>query len=127
MTAIEKAENVRQYAAHTTGSETWHRHLLGVLFTDGIKHVAETCGAYWLIDAVASWQPKIRQKPGGQEFQVWCLAQRGEGWRLDCWSDTPDKSTLFCKQDIEYSDFPADLAPFEFYCIDGTVLLKDEY
>ena len=126
MTTVEIVSEVKNHAAHTAGTENWHKHWLGVLYTDGIKHLADTCGAYWLIDAVASHQPKIRKKEG-REFQVWRLAQRGEGWRLDCWSDTPDKSTLLCKQDIKFSDFPEELAPFEFWCIDGTVLLKEEY
>jgi hypothetical protein len=27
-----------------------------VLLTDGAKHFAETCEAFWLLDLIASWQ-----------------------------------------------------------------------
>jgi hypothetical protein len=44
-------ENLR----HFTGSENWYRHSLNptVLYTDGAKHVADTAGAYWLLDEIA--------------------------------------------------------------------------
>jgi hypothetical protein len=52
--------------AQFTGSEQWYRHGLvrKVLFTDGAKYVADTAGAYWLIDEIASprssrpWRPR---------------------------------------------------------------------
>jgi hypothetical protein len=38
-----------------TGSEHWYHHAMvrDVLYTDGVKYVAETAGAYWLIDEIA--------------------------------------------------------------------------
>src|ERR1700730_15173147 len=38
-----------------TGSEHWYRHAMvrDVLYTDGVQYVAETAGAYWLIDEIA--------------------------------------------------------------------------
>lgn len=38
-----------------TGSENFYRHALvrSILYTDGVQYVAETGGAYWLIDAIA--------------------------------------------------------------------------
>jgi hypothetical protein len=41
-----------------TGTATWFRHWTGSLvYTEGVKYLAETFGAYWLIDLVASWCP----------------------------------------------------------------------
>jgi hypothetical protein len=38
-----------------TGTEYWYRHAVvrDVLYTDGVKYVAQTGGAYWLIDEIA--------------------------------------------------------------------------
>ena len=41
--------------AQFTGTERWYRHGLvrNVTYTDGVRYVADTAGAYWLIDIVA--------------------------------------------------------------------------
>jgi hypothetical protein len=45
--------------AQFTGSENWYRHGINrnVLYTDGVQHVAERGGAYWLLDEIAIIQP----------------------------------------------------------------------
>jgi hypothetical protein len=123
------AEAVREYQRQTTGTDSHHRHPFGLIFTDGMAFLAETCGAFWLLDLVASHQPDIRKRHGRDaSFQVWRLRQDGEGWSAEAWSDKPESegSTLFARQVIEFSDFPAELAPFEFYVEQGVALLKEE-
>src|SRR5882672_7220245 len=58
-----------------TGTENWYRHALNraVLFTDGAKYVADTCGAYWLLDEIALLQ-RFEKRVAGEEFQVWTLS-----------------------------------------------------
>ncbi|MBA7644391.1 hypothetical protein ES703_52135 [subsurface metagenome] len=66
------------------GTENHFQHWMGrILFTDGVHYVAEKAGAYWLIDAIASWQRK-------EEFQIWEL-QKHEG----------NKATLTMKEDTD--------------------------
>lgn len=139
-----KAARVREYERNTNCSDEWHQHPFGqLIFTSGIKFVAETCGAYWLIDAVASHQPAVRTKLKEHRlrpFQVWRLHKEnhsnGQGdWILDAWSDTPEApdsdegaaSVLLAKQVIGYSDFPVGLSPFEFWVEGDTALLKAEH
>jgi hypothetical protein len=57
-----------------TGSEHWYRHAMvrDVLYTDGVKHVAETAGAYWLIDEFAFAQ-RFDELLAAEEFQLWKL------------------------------------------------------
>ena len=57
-----------------TGSEQWFRHGLvpSICFTDGAKYVADTAGAYWLLDEIALAQRSVK-KIAAQEFQVWTL------------------------------------------------------
>jgi|tagenome__1003787_1003787.scaffolds.fasta_scaffold19590013_1 hypothetical protein len=57
-----------------TGTETWYRHPLvrHVLYTEGVQYVAETGGAYWLVDEIAFTQlgePHV----AAEDFQVWRL------------------------------------------------------
>jgi hypothetical protein len=64
------ANDLRQF----TGTELWYRHSLNrnVLYTDGVRYVADKGGAYWLIDEIAlaqCYQPKVMK----QEFQLWKL------------------------------------------------------
>jgi len=58
-----------------TGTEQWYQHFTGLLYTDGVKYVADTAGAYWLIDAIASYQhePQVKRNRRLQEFQLWVL------------------------------------------------------
>jgi hypothetical protein len=144
MSALAKLD---EYRAHTTGSERIHRHWLDLLYTDGIQFLAELAGAFWLIDAVASHRPTQRRhiaRYGGRDFAVWRL-RRPEGSELrtmqadvfietppessallECWSDTPDRSELICRQYIPYTDFPAELLPLEWYVENATMMLKEE-
>src|SRR3989304_933089 len=41
-----------------TGTETWWKHPIfrSYTYTDGVKYVADSCKAYWLIDAILSNQ-----------------------------------------------------------------------
>lgn len=142
ITSADKAKRVRAYEAQTTGTERWHKHPLGLHFTDGIAYMADTCGAYWLIDLVASHQPKVRrrlQALGRGDFQVWRIRQIEPKagiklWVVDAWTDTPELKASECepgsrrlvRQTIGYSDFPEELSGFEWYVEGGVALLKGE-
>jgi hypothetical protein len=54
------------------GSTHWYRHGLvrNILFTDGAKYVADTTGAYWLLDEIALAQ-RYDKKVAAEEFQAW--------------------------------------------------------
>jgi hypothetical protein len=48
-----------------TGTTTWWKHPLypNFQFTDGIRHVAETAQAYWLLDVIFSHAAGIQTNP----------------------------------------------------------------
>lgn len=142
-TNAEKAEAVREYERYCNGTNEWHKNIFGLVYTDGIKFLADTCGAYWLIDLVESYQPKLQNAP----FQIWRVVAPGtelEGytsphdrWLVEAWSDTPgfkgeeglSPSCCLVVQEIEYSDFPRELCEgsgFQFYVENGVALLKGE-
>ena len=99
-----RADRVRDYARQTTGSEAFYRHWTGeLIYTDGIRYMAEECGAWWLVDLIASWQTKPRV--GGEQFQLWLLSapeSATKHWVASCWTDTPGEGRRVARQAIEY-------------------------
>jgi hypothetical protein len=86
------------------GTSKWYRHgtFRTLYWTEGVQYLADAAQAYWLIDAVGSWQfePKVRR----ENFQAWTLTVH-----------THKQSTLVCtdgnkkrvaQQKIPYTDFP---------------------
>ncbi|TET95031.1 MAG: hypothetical protein E3J26_03520 [Candidatus Zixiibacteriota bacterium] len=132
---VDKVKAVRDYIAHTTGSETHWRHpiMRRFLYTDGVKFIADTCGAHWLIDLIASHQLKASVRR--ENFQVWVLRpgsfrKYGEmltGWIVEAWTDTPGESRRIVRQTLEYTDFPAELMPFTLWVESGVALLPAEH
>jgi hypothetical protein len=107
------------------GTQQYYRHWTRLLYTDGVQYVAEEGGAYWLIDAIASWQTssKVTQDPMLKKFQVWTLKVNPERSAiLSCERDTNDVAFT---QKIEYSDFP--LSEIQFYLTQGVLMLPSEY
>ena len=65
---------IRNGLAQFTGSELFHAHWLRrFVYTDGVEYLAEKCGAYWLLDAIASWQPEAMKDGKLREIQFWRL------------------------------------------------------
>lgn len=104
------------------GTLNYYRHFTGFgRYTDGVQHLAERAGAYWLIDAIFSWQvyPRIKRVP----FQLWTLKVKDREAVLEMREDT-DKPTKV-SQKIEYTDFPE--GEIKLYFTDGVLLLPSEY
>lgn len=93
-----------------------------VLYTAGVKNIADECQAYWLIDAIVSWQ--YRAKVRAQEFQVWTFTHRPKtnDWRLGCEDGNGNKVAA---QVIPFSDFPKD-RPLTIWLENGTLMLPEE-
>jgi hypothetical protein len=106
-----------------TGTEQWFRHGLArnVLYTEGVQYVAETAGAYWLLDEIAFGQhrPKIRR----EEFQVWKLVVAENGTAKLFVEDGNDNK-VWSKR-IDYTDFPE--GGITLWFTGGTILLPSEY
>jgi hypothetical protein len=110
--------------AQFTGTEFWYRHNLAkdILYTDGVKYVAETAGAYWLVDEIVFMQSQkaITQ----EEFQVWKLTVNLEEHSAVLACEDGNMNTVFMKP-IEYTDFPLD--EITFYFTNKVILLPSEY
>jgi hypothetical protein len=116
---ITKAD-LRQF----TGTENWYRYGLNraVLFTDGAKYVADTCGAYWLLDEIALTQ-RFEKCVAGEKFQVWTLTVNPDHTAALVCEDGNSRK-VFSKV-IEFTDFPMDA--FTLWYVQNTILLPSEY
>ena len=103
------------------GTDTYYKNFTGLKYTDGIQTLAELAGAHWLIDLVGSYQAKYQKKC---PFQVWALHVGPDNHAVVTMREDDDQPH-WVFQGIEFTDFP--LPRFEFYCIDGVMLLKSEY
>ena len=72
------------------GTVEYHPHWSGMKLTDGVHFLAEEAEAYWLLDVIASWQPKALRDPALREFQLWELFVR-----------TDRTATIVCSRDSE--------------------------
>lgn len=87
------------------GTENYYQHFLRqFVYTDGVHFLAEQCGAYWLIDAIASYQPKLKKKPRLRDMQFWKIVAKDGKAVLTCREDSGYKPAV--TQDIESTDFP---------------------
>ena len=102
------------------GTQHYYRNFTGLLFTDGIKYLADRVDCYWLIDLVGSHQPKVKTVG----FQLWELEVVEELAAVVTMREDTGQPALV-RQNIPYTDFP--LRDFSFYCIDNVMLLKSEY
>ena len=103
-----------------TGTEHYYKYLCGTKLTDGVMHLANEAGCFWLLDIIASYQTTDLMK--AEDFQVWTLKKCGEAWLVTC--DDGNKNEI-TRQVIPYSDFPFDSQAV--WCINGVMLLPSEY
>lgn len=134
MTKEDKVKLVEEYRANCNGFDTVYSHPLrrGVVYSEGCRYVAETCGAYWLLDAIMS-HITPRLLAGAEGFAVFTLKlnKTGSGAKLEAndggKGDGGAKRLAF--QRIEYTDFPVKEITFFLEGTDEhgyTLMLKEE-
>lgn len=110
-----------------TGTTQWHQwsRLTTMTCTDGAKYLAEEAEAYWLLDAIASYQnaPAVQDSQRLQEMQIWQLTVDNQSGRLTCAEDSDVEPVVV--QDIPYTNFP--LQEIKLYVCGNVVLLPSEY
>jgi hypothetical protein len=74
------------------------------VYTQGVKHIAEVAGAYWLIDAILSHQVYPLAKR--EEFQVWRLVVDLEKHSAMLTMTNGHTDRPIIEQFIEWTDFP---------------------
>jgi len=120
-----KAEKLEAALAQCWCTDNYYVHPFGRLrYTDGVKIMAETGAAYWLIDAIASYQGDKRLRSRRmQEFQLWELSVKNGAAVLTCRPDSDEEPAV--TQEIEYTDFPLDY--MKLFVEGGVLLLPSEH
>lgn len=96
-----------------TGDLVRYRHPLNpeVIFTPGVRYVADKGEAYWLIDAIASWigSPVFRKAASADRriaaMHFWRL-EKGEGTSATLTAKADSPEAAFIEQEIPFTDFP---------------------
>ena len=83
--------------------------------TDGVAFLAKEGEAYWLIDAIASYQRK-------EPVQFWHLEVTGKKAVLTMREDSDQP--ILVEQKISYTSFPFTV---DIWVMDGVALLPSEY
>jgi hypothetical protein len=82
----------------------WNRRTpIPITYTDGVKYLQDKLAAFWLTDAIASYQSK--QFKEQYEFQVWKLTVAEDNTGILTAIDGNDDNAIVT-QVIEYTDFP---------------------
>lgn len=82
------------------GTEKYYRLYSHAVLTDGTKYLAEAAGAFWLMDAIASYLPQFI---GKQDFVVAKLVRTGCKAQLTL---DDGNGRVLDQQHIPFTDFP---------------------
>jgi hypothetical protein len=92
-----------------TGTDNYYQHWTRrLVYTDGVKYLADNGEAHWLIDAIASYQGdrRITGNATLRDMQFWKLTVADGRGTLTCAEDSGREPVIV--QEIEYTDFPLD-------------------
>lgn len=105
----------------SNGSENFYQSVTNIIYTDGVKEMAEQCDSYWLIDLIASYQEA--KKKVLHPFQIWELKRiTNDKFHVRAMDG---RGKMIASQIIPFSDFKYDQAIL--WLVDGCIMLPKEY
>ncbi len=104
------------------GTTQWYKHSMieSIVYTDGVRYVAENGKAYWLVHEIMTSQ--LIKAVKAEQFQVWILVVQDYSGVLTC---DDGNGNIVYKKEIHYTDFP--LPEIKFYFVDNVLMLPGEY
>ena len=100
------APTLRDQLTHFTGSATFTRHRLlpRMILTEGVRWLADTAGAHWVTDVIASYQhePHVQS----EHFQAWRLLVDTTTHAAVILMTDGNSDAPLVQQRISYTDFP---------------------
>lgn len=109
--------------AQFTGTERYYRLNRKCLLTDGTKYLAEAAGAFWLMDAVASYLIELGTDDWFVQVELAVTGSRAVLALED------GNRSVRAQQEIPYTDFPISQQTL-YACWDGehwVLMLPSEY
>lgn len=106
-----------------TGTEHWYKHTLNrsVMYTDGVQYFANTVGAYWLLDIIAT-EPVILKTMREGLAVIELRVDKDSTAVLTCTDG--DYNTKYTRI-IEFTDAPVGV--WQFFFTNDVILLPSEY
>jgi len=99
-----KLAEIEAGLAHACGTEEYHEHWMGFVYTDGVKFLADGAAAHWLLDIIGSYQPQCREDKMLRDVQFWTLKVNADkSAMVICERDSGD---VAFKQELEFTNFP---------------------
>jgi hypothetical protein len=123
---MKTPEQIQAELDQYTGTERYYHYssmFPSILLTEGTKRMAEVCGAYWLIDVIASHVRSVKDS-----FSVALLTVNNGKAKFTLTDDLPANIT-YAKQSISFTDFP--LPEMKMYVgfdgVDHVLMLPTEW
>jgi len=126
---MKPINEIKQDLAQFYGTEGYYRIAPNAVLTDGTHYIADELGAYWLFQDTAAYLAGYQNEDTFQVIKL-SFVSPGEAsaFNVDAGDGNGNWRTLFSS---EFTDFPQELAPFEFYATWGgefwVLTLKGEY
>jgi hypothetical protein len=117
---MKTSNQIKEELNQFCGTEHYYKHLFGIVYTDGIRFLAEECQCYWLIDLVASYQSDVKVKK--EEFQVYKLTVNPDHSAIV--EITDGNYNIIAQQFVEFTDFPLD--EITLWCSNQVLYLPSE-
>lgn len=123
---MKTPEQIQAELDQYTGTERYYRYssmFPSILLTEGTKRMAEVCGAYWLIDVIASHVRSVKDS-----FSV-ALLTVNNGKAKFTLTDVLPVNITYAKQSISFTDFPLDeiMLYVGFDGVDHVLMLPTEW
>lgn len=116
---------LRQGLNQFSGSETWYRHSINrnMLYTDGVQYFAETAGAYWLLDIVATEFMRLQRQEPFLSITLKASGSKAKIVVTDGGRGGPE--VVLKSKRIQFTTCPE--GDWKFYLVDNVLMLPTEY
>ena len=96
MMDLLEEDALRAQLARFRRSEEYYPHPSeALIYTPGVKFLAERCGLFWLIDVIAAWQWRALKDADLAIFQLWELRLIGTRRVVACMRDSESVAFRF--------------------------------
>ena len=121
---IRKEYNAKEDFGNPMGTDSYIRHRLsGLIYTEGVKDMADTCKAYWLIDLIGSYAPKLTEEQ--KAWLTWDLQVAKDDSAVITADDGNGNKYPELRQEIPYTDLP--YTSVTVWQVGGVLLMPKEY
>jgi hypothetical protein len=105
----QKAKEINDGLTQFYGTEHYYAVsplFRGVVMTDGARWLAEKANCFWLMELIASYQPRCKKDKSCIDIQFWRIEVKPDhSCSVICDRDSNDE---FLRQEIPFTDFPLD-------------------